>query len=126
MTKQVLEPADARWLNRHIVAHKTTVRPSLAPGRPEIETEMDLKEQNLAKIAASSFADFLSEIAESKASGAGRLSVRICPGCGDLFVQEDIGREKLVCSNRCKFRLRRSAEKNTAKKKTGKRGAKND
>ena len=113
--KQVLEPEDARWLNGRIVAHKTTVKPTLLPGRPETETEVERHEQELDRIAASSFAEFLSEVAESKVTGAGRLGVRVCPSCGNLFVQEDVGRDKLVCSARCKFRLRRKAQKEREK-----------
>jgi hypothetical protein len=113
--KQVLEPEDARWLNGRAVAHRTTVKATVVPGRPETETEIEKHAQELDRIAAASFAEFLSEVTESRVSGAGRLGVRVCPACGNLFVQEDVGRDKLVCSARCKFRIRRKAQKDREK-----------
>lgn len=126
---QIIGRADARWLNARTVSHKTTVKASPIPGRPETVVELEQDEQDLARIAASSFTEFLSEVAESKVSGAGRLGVRVCPACNNLFVQEDVGRDKLVCSARCKFRLRRKAQKGESRAPVkgsppGKRGGK--
>lgn len=121
---------DLQWLNSRGLRHRTLLRAGAGAGPPGSTVELESPDAEQERIAASSFAEFLAEVQESRTTGAGRLAVKICPGCQEVFVQGDSGRDKLVCSARCKFRLRRQAQKDREKeaprkRPSGKRGGKN-
>jgi hypothetical protein len=123
-----ISPEDLNWVNAKIIPHRTTVRESSVPGLPQTEVDFSGSRPELEKIAASSFAEFLAEVAESRSSGPGRLALKVCKSCQNLFVQGETGREREVCSSRCKFRLRRKAMRESAgareKKASGRPGGK--
>ncbi len=104
-----ISPEDMTWVNARIVPHRTMVRESSVPALPQTEVDFAGSRPELEKITASSFAEFLAEVADSRSSGPGRLTLKVCKSCENLFLQGETGREKEVCSSRCKFRLRRMA-----------------
>jgi hypothetical protein len=74
---------------------------------PQVELELGGEQPTLEQVAVTSFLLFLEEMALSRGSGGGRLGLRKCAVCGNVFVQEEVGRTKKYCAARCKFRARR-------------------
>jgi hypothetical protein len=118
--KSTLYPSVVPYLNERSLQ----CRPRLVKWSahdPQVTMDLGGEEPTLEQLAVTSFLLFLEELTLSRESGGGRLGLRKCPVCGNLFVQEAVGRTKRYCMARCKFRARRKVLEKARRKEEAKK-----
>jgi hypothetical protein len=105
-TERCLGPADAELLNSLVLPRHVRVEPTLVRGIPRTAVIWDKNRPLSAEIlAATSFAEFLTDTQARRETDKSCLVVKICPECCHLYIQASAGRSKLACSINCKLRI---------------------